>query len=140
MPLPRIRVLIVDDDSVCSEYLRGILECKLNEIAIYDISVRRSAEDVLSEFKEGVRYDIIFTDIEMGSISGDAMAEEIHNKYGSDVRIVAVTSTYDISNSDQYKKVGISACLNKPPNCDLVRVILKDTIAEMEEHVNTVIL
>jgi CheY-like chemotaxis protein len=134
-----MRILIVDDNSICAEILRRTLERELKEMAICDITVCYSAEDVLHEFKKGARYDIIFTDIEMGPISGEKMAEDIRDRYGGDIRIVAVTSTHDTKIPDQYKSAGISNCLNKPADCNLVRIILEDTIAKMDACANSAI-
>jgi CheY-like chemotaxis protein len=134
---PALNILIVDDNAICAHILARIFKLKkLEEIITYEITIRSSSEDALPDL-EKTRYHIIFTDIEMGKISGCSMVETIRDKStdiyieNRDTPIIAVTSRYDASFCAQYKKAGITKCLEKPAKSNAVYDIIKARVEEL---------
>lgn len=135
-PHHSFRVLIVDDNSICSDILARVIRSQhLDDVSDVHITTLRSAESVLQTLNEK-NYDIIFTDIEMGELSGDEMARIIR-KNNYDIPIYAVTARSDNVSRDRYKSAGITDCLAKPVNKANVHTIVEN-ILRKTLNVNTV--
>src|SRR4051812_2571051 len=98
-PLPSLHVLIVDDNFICSNILaRAITSQQLVALHVTTLS---SAEEALRDLS-AARYDIIFTDIEMGGMSGDSMARKIRET-DREIPIHAVTARCDDESLERYR-------------------------------------
>src|SRR4051812_34599542 len=103
---PTLHILIVDDNTICAKLLARLLSriFELEQLKItttFEITTHQSPEDALPDLGKN-KYDIIFTDIEMTSMSGCDMARVIRDKSvdslyrrNLDTTIIAVTSKYD---------------------------------------------
>jgi CheY-like chemotaxis protein len=137
-PSLSFRVLIVDDNLVCSDILaRVIVSQQLCEIATIHVTTLRSAEDALRDL-ETACYDIVFTDIEMGQIWGDEMTRIIRSNHGvpihkanRDVPIVAITARCDPVSRTRYEEAGITKCLEKPAKKESIYAIIEDRINQI---------
>jgi CheY-like chemotaxis protein len=122
MAKPILHILIIDDNAICADIIARIFTTKrLDEIATFHITKLHSAEDALHDL-ENMRYDIIFTDIEMTGMSGDDMVRIIRSNSGDiihsgnrDISIFAITSKFDGKSRIRYSEAGITKCLKKPP-------------------------
>jgi CheY-like chemotaxis protein len=137
-PLPSFRVLIVDDNPVCSDILaRMIVSQQLGEIATLHVTTLRSAEEALRDLGTTC-YDIVFTDVEMGQIWGDEMACTIRSghavpihKANRDVPIVAITARCDPVSRARYEEAGITKCLGKPAKKESIYAIIEDRVNQI---------
>ena len=122
------QILVVDDNEVCAKVLAQLFTTpKLKELATFQVTVLFSAEDALRNL-EIACYDLIFTDIEMTGMSGDAMARMIRESE-QEIRnapIIAVTSKCDDESCIGYKEAGMNYCLAKPPNVESIYNIVRE--------------
>jgi CheY-like chemotaxis protein len=128
---PVLRILIVDDNHICSQLLARIFTTeRLKGITTFQLTILYSAEDALRVLETNC-YDIIFTDIEMTGMSGDEMVRVIRNESGSilkgnrNIPIIAVTSKYDNESCMQYVEAGITECLQKPAKIESIYTIVE---------------
>lgn len=134
-PIPPFRVLIVDDNPVCSDILaRVIVSQQLGEIATLHVTTLCSAEEALRDLGTTC-YDIIFTDVEMGQIWGDEMARTIRSdhtvpihKANRDVPIVAITARCDPVSCARYEEAGINQCIEKPAKKESIYAIIEGIV------------
>lgn len=127
--MPALHVLIVDDDKICSTILERIITRLriIGQETAFDITILQSAEEALCKLKTA-KYDIIFTDIEMGALSGDEMVKTIRNELGYDTPIYAITAKHDIESRKRYTDAGITGCLAKPAAKNNIRNIIEEII------------
>jgi two-component system, NarL family, sensor histidine kinase EvgS len=137
-PLPFFRVLIVDDDPICSKILTRVIESQHpGEIATLRVTILGSAEEALRDL-ETACYDIIFTDIEMGQISGDDMTRTIRagqthliHRSNRDIPIIAVTARVDPDSRARYEDAGITECVAKPVSKEIIKNIIRERIEQI---------
>ena len=129
-----LRILVVDDDPICSKILhRAItLSPQHNKPTIFEINTLSSAEAALDELKKS-KYDIIFTDIEMKGMTGDEMACQISDRT---IPIYAITAKMDAESLMRYKRAGIRQCLEKPAKPSIIHEIIGERIEEIIENGN----
>lgn len=121
-----IHVLIVDDNSVCAGMLARLLQFKLRHLSDFKITTASSAEEALQNL-ENTAYDIIFSDIEMGVMSGTAMAKEIRRR-NIDIPIIAVTSRYDSKSCNEYREAGFTKWLEKPAKFQDIYTVIEEML------------
>ncbi len=85
-----IRIAVVDDEKECLEKISGYLK----NMDGYHIEsfLTSDAERLLEKYKEGIYFDIVFLDIEMGSMSGIEAAKRISANYGN--TLIIFTTAY----------------------------------------------
>jgi len=95
----KIRVAIIDDESVQREYLLSLLR-KWEAVSsdMFIICQFNSAEAFIFEHEEDRRYDILFVDIQMKGMNGIDMAKKIR-EYDDLVYIVFITAYPDYMQS-----------------------------------------
>jgi CheY-like chemotaxis protein len=137
-PLPIFRVLIVDDNPVCSDILaRVIASQQLGEIVTLHVTTLRSAEEALRDLGTTC-YDIVFTDVEMGRIGGDEMTRIIRSDHAIPIHnanrvipIIAVTARVDPVSRVRYRDAGISECVAKPVTRESIHNIIRKRIEQI---------
>lgn len=76
-----IRVAICDDDIIFVHYL----EDRLREVGLSDSEVEfyeyLSGEELISEFKNNIDYDLLILDVQMGGMNGNQTAQKFREKY-----------------------------------------------------------
>lgn len=84
-----MRIAICDDNKDCRELLLDYVNCYFNDKQIcFDVEEFTCGEDLLDS---NLKFDIVFLDIEMGTISGIKAAEEL-NKRNRNTIIFIVTA------------------------------------------------
>lgn len=94
-----IYIAICDDDNaVCSQMERIILDyCSGNFLKI-DLSIFNSGESLLKAFNQGKNFDLIFLDIELGSMNGVEVGRQIRKvlkNYNTEIVYISGKDTYD---------------------------------------------
>jgi two-component system chemotaxis response regulator CheY len=119
----RIRCLIVDDDRVCRELLRDMIEPIANCDFAYDGS--EAVDVVRLAIEDGAPYDLICLDIMMPGMDGhEALSairglESKHGIRGSDgVKIVMTTALRDSQHCIQSFQEGCECYVTKPVDHD----------------------
>ena len=132
-------ILIIDDNCICSAILKGTIK-KLQSLfqdTLFVITTLSSAEEALKNLVTAT-YDLIFTDIEMGEVSGDKMARIIRDMSPDSIYmknrgipIYAVTARHDEESHKQYKKAGITGTLAKPAKKECIYAIIENMISQI---------
>lgn len=86
-----MKICICDDDKAIHEQLNKLLCSYFDNSPCYDLTSFASGEALLNLYRRGVSFDIIFLDIEMGTLSGLETAEEIR-RIDSKAIIIFVSS------------------------------------------------
>ena len=113
MSLPRIRILVVDDDSdTCrsaSEFLK-----ELGMTADITSSGQEAVEKAVAAHLEGRDYDLALLDWKMPDLSGVQAAQAIRLQAGYDLPVIIV-SAYDwISIEKEAMEAGVNGFIQKP--------------------------
>ncbi|MBO5057858.1 MAG: response regulator transcription factor [Lachnospiraceae bacterium] len=82
-----LQIAVCDDDEVMGEYLKQLIERRLEDSGNYKISVFSSGRQLL---KEGTHFDIFFLDIDLKDINGIDMARQLRQE--TEAVIVFVTA------------------------------------------------
>ncbi len=105
-----LRILIVDDDTVCQIVLRTILERLGHQATTADNGL-----EALSIF-EKQHFDLAFIDLYMPGITGDETAKhmkQLSRNRDKNIKII-ITTAHDSYGIDSLQKSWIDGILNKP--------------------------
>jgi signal transduction histidine kinase/ActR/RegA family two-component response regulator len=115
----RERILFVDDEPALVEVGRQMLE-RLG----YEAEVRTQSLEALELFaREGMRFDLVITDMTMPGMTGDRLSQELL-RIRPDIPIILCTGYSERISSEEARKMGICQLLLKP----LVMQELAETI------------
>ncbi len=106
-PLPRRRVLVVDDDPI----VREVIHTYLTDDG-YAVTVAVNGRDGLEKFC-GAEFDIVLTDRSMPEVEGDELAREV-KKRRPEVPVILVTGFGDIMAATGEKPEGVDLVMCKP--------------------------
>jgi len=116
-------VMVVDDEEELAHLFSYFIEGSgFNSISFTDPLL------ALEDFKcNPEKFSLILTDLRMPGMNGVELAKRIR-EYSLDVKIVLITAFYidDVTNSDDFKKAGISNVLSKPVKLAQLRRYIKD--------------
>ncbi|MEN3310683.1 MAG: two-component system, OmpR family, alkaline phosphatase synthesis response regulator PhoP [Actinomycetota bacterium] len=94
-PRPRSKVVVVDDDAVAGDQIRGLLEA-----AGYDVSVIGNGEEAL-EVARTEPPRLVVLDVCLPGISGYEVCRELRNRFGEGLPIIFISA----SRTDSYDRV-----------------------------------
>lgn len=81
-------VAICDDNFVYTDYIEKLIfkaaDCPKEEFIIYKY---KSGEDFINSFSEGINYDLVIMDMQMGRMDGQDTAVEFRKKYRNEVLV-----------------------------------------------------
>ncbi len=86
-----MKICICDDDSFIIQEIRNLLIPFQTEENSFEISAFSCGEDLINYYNRGIRFDILFIDIEMNNING-IETTEIIRKYSQEAIIIFVSS------------------------------------------------
>jgi CheY-like chemotaxis protein len=116
-------VMVVDDEEELAHLFSYFLEeSGFNSVSFTDPLL------ALEDFKRNPeKFSLILTDLRMPGMNGVELAKRIR-EYNADAKIVLITAFYidDVTNSDDFKKAGISNVLSKPVKLAQLRRYIKD--------------
>ena len=115
-----LSILLIDDDRMC----RRILEVFLKQLG-HDSDMAENAEEALEAIARK-RYDVIFLDIGLPSISGIELAKIIRCEYNMDVPLVATTGHVLDADQNRYTCAGIDLVLEKPLSLERIESFLEE--------------
>jgi CheY-like chemotaxis protein len=115
--------MVVDDEEELAHLFSYFLEGSgFNAISFTDPLL------ALEDFKRNPeKFSLILTDLRMPGMNGVELAKRIR-EYNPDAKIVLITAFYidDVTNSDDFKKAGISNVLSKPVKLAQLRRLIRD--------------
>jgi len=120
-----IRIAICDDDLlICSQLKEYLKAVSTNRNIKMSTDIYNSGEEFYSSVEKGLKYDIVFLDIELGDSKGTEIACDIRNTLGN-----PFTKIIFISSSNEYGPEVVDSSpvkyLVKPLNFDMVEEAYK---------------
>ncbi|NLR75699.1 putative bifunctional diguanylate cyclase/phosphodiesterase [Leeia aquatica] len=107
--LPRLRILIVDDDDVDRERLTRLLNRSSRDA---DVTEASSGEEALSRLISGV-FDCVVLDYQLGDINGMELLPSLQGKLGPDFPVIMVTGLGDDNIAAEAMRRGVFDYLTK---------------------------
>lgn len=104
-----IRVLIVEDDPMVGEMIRGMLEESGYIVVGHALDGCQAIELVLAHHP-----DVVLMDLEMPGMNGIESAQQIHHRYPTPVVILTAYENQELV--EQASAAGVGAYLVKPPD------------------------
>jgi len=105
-----IRILVVHEYSVIQKIVNNYILTEYSDAVVKSFS---STLDAIEEVKK-VKYDIIFSAMEMPKMDGIAFSEAILDTFNKDAHFIIMTSNYDDKNIKAYRQLGINNILSIP--------------------------
>jgi CheY-like chemotaxis protein len=118
--LPRLRVLVVDDDPDVLE-AAGLALSHLGE----DVELTPSGADAVARFVAGERFDLVLCDIGMPQLDGWQVAREVHS-LAPGTRLYLVSGWAREIPADEVRRAGAAGLLPKPLSLDALRALLAE--------------
>ena len=111
--LPKLRILLVEDDLTVAEVISGLLGARGHEVV--------HAEHALAALREvsAAAFDVGLLDLDLPGLGGVELAEHLRNQ-GYEMPLVAVTARTDPTVEQQVRKAGFAVFLRKPVTGDLL--------------------
>lgn len=125
--MKRAKVLIVEDELLNLEYLKGLLE----EIGIYHIIHAENGELALELYNDHKNVDLILMDLKLPDISGFEVAKEIR-KLNKNVPIIAQSVLTTLEDKVKASKSGCNDFISKPIDDKKLISIIKSYILNVE--------
>lgn len=120
------KILIVDDELIIRESLKGWLERDG-----YEIMTAASGEESLELLKTN-RFDILLVDIQMDGMSGIDVLEHVKEHY-PDIDVIMITAFGSIPSSVQAMKIGAYDYLLKPFDPEELGVLIEKLISHQNQ-------
>ena len=119
------KVVLVDDSAavlmIADEALEGLVEAGVIEFTTYD-----NPENVLSDVKNGMVFDLLITDINMPQMTGFDLISQIKKIPAVRTKpAIALTTENSPDMKAQGKKVGLVGWLTKPFSDDKLQMSIK---------------
>jgi signal transduction histidine kinase/DNA-binding response OmpR family regulator len=125
----RLRALVVDD----VEVNRSVLMQILGDAGV-EVDSAANGEQALEKIAEQ-RPDIVWMDLRMPVMSGEQAVGRIRERYGRDIRCVAVTASSTGTDTDNYRKRGFDGLIPKPYSMEQVFSLAEELLGvRFERH------
>jgi two-component system, sensor histidine kinase and response regulator len=125
-PHQAIRVLIVEDDFLVSEMVRGLLE----ESGYQVVGEAENGRQAI-ELNQSLQPDVILMDLEMADMGGLEAANHITANQPTPIVVLTAYETPDLI--DEASQAGVGAYLVKPPNGQEIERAITIALARFED-------
>lgn len=119
---PRLSIVALDDDADFREYVRGLLETEGHEVRVV-----ATPEEFFETCRERLP-DIALLDIKMGKHSGEAVLEELRDRWPR-LCVIVVTGYPSMQTMRTTFKQDVFDYLSKPFSLDELRAVLAQAAA-----------
>lgn len=126
----RPQILVVDDEEVARKNLEHIL---LKED--YEVITASDGVEALKRLEE-IEFDVVLTDLRMGTVDGMELLEKIRIKY-ADIKVIMVTGYATLNSAIEAMKKGAFYYLAKPYKLDDVRTVVKQALEKKTQIKST---
>lgn len=107
--LPRVRILVVDDEKAIGESIELAISLTENETVYFSNPVQ-AVEEIRANKDH---YHAIFTDLRMPEMNGEEVISKVR-KIAPDMPIVVITASRGIFTTDDMVKLNIISLIAKP--------------------------
>jgi CheY-like chemotaxis protein len=122
-PLPRQRILFVDDEPLVRQLVHDMLASDQHEVATAD-----GGENALSQFREatagGKPFDVVITDLGMPQIDGRKLAQLLKQE-SAVTPVIMLTGWGSFMRADGDTPLDVECVLSKPPRLSELRSALR---------------
>jgi two-component system, sensor histidine kinase and response regulator len=125
-PHQEIRVLIVEDDYLVSEMIRGLLD----ELGYRVVGEAENGHEAI-ELNQTLQPDVILMDLEMPGMGGLTAANQITVNQPTPIVVLTAYETPDLI--DEASQAGVGAYLVKPPNGQEIERAITIALARFED-------
>jgi len=115
----KMRVLVIDDEEVNTDVLRGYL----SKLGVQNVDAAVSGAEALYAMHISEPYDLVITDLHMPKMDGYELVEKIR-QIDAFVPIVAMTADNQKDVVTRLKDAGVREVLGKPLNRDKLRKVI----------------
>lgn len=126
-----MKIAICDDQINNIEEVKKVWQACVDDNLYYELSEFVCAEDLLETYKNGITYDLLVLDIEMGTISGMEAAKRIRN-VDKNCKIIFITAF------DQYMREAFDVAaihyLDKPIDEKKLSILFHNSVKEYREQ------
>lgn len=133
--LPPARLLVVDDNETNLQVLRGFLEKDGHKV-----TTATNAQDAI-DLCLAVKFDLIFTDIELGQMDGIALTKTLRaqkNNEIAEIPIIAFSGNVSSEDQERFKQAGMNGFIAKPVIPSALRTVMFDTVqAQKNSYLNS---
>ena len=120
-PVPRARVLVIDDEIPIANTMRDLLG------AAHDVTATTSVRDALAAVASGRDFDVIFCDLMMPGMSGIELYEELRERHPSLAnRIVFMTGGAFTKRAAEFLAATENRRVEKPFSLGLIERIVRE--------------
>ena len=116
--IPAQRILVVDDEPMVRDALKMLLT-----FDGHTIDLANDGPSALRKLSKH-RFDVVFTDLKMEGMLGDALARAIKKEYPQQV-VVMVTAYGDVLTSRDKLSIPVDSLISKPFSIRTLRNVLK---------------
>lgn len=107
------QVLIIDDSSTSRMIIQRCVEMSAPEYE--NFAQAENGMEALAMLREGVKYDLILTDINMPKMDGQTFIKLIKNDASTRViPVIVISSIADAAFVEELKRLGVAAVIKKP--------------------------
>lgn len=123
--MSRLRILIVDDETVFTHSLRRLLQ------RTHDVEVANDGQEALAAVQKGARFDVIFSDVTMPEMSGIELFEELQRIAPDQAQHFVFLTGGAFSSGTQHRldALGIRQ-LEKPVDVTALRAMISQVVGE----------
>jgi response regulator RpfG family c-di-GMP phosphodiesterase len=122
----KVRVLVVDDE----EFLRSIVRERL-EIAGYSVEEASNGTDALAMLENGVRYDVLLTDIRMPVMDGITLLG-LWGKRCPGTAGIVMSANAELDTAVHALKMGACDYITKPFNFDVLLITIENALRKKD--------
>ena len=107
------QVLIIDDSSTSRMIIQRCVEVSVPDFGSF--SHAENGMEALAMLREGKRYDLILTDINMPKMDGQTFIKLVKNDASTrDIPVVVISSIADGAFVEDLRKLGVTSVIKKP--------------------------
>ena len=107
------QVLIIDDSSTSRMIIQRCVEMSAPEFGSFALA--ENGMEALAMLREGVRYDLILTDINMPKMDGQTFIKLVKNNAETkSIPVIVISSIADGAFVEDLKRLGVTAVIKKP--------------------------
>jgi CheY-like chemotaxis protein len=120
-----VSILIVDDEADVAELFRQQFRREVRQ-GVYVMHFAQSGEEALTKLDDGIRPELILSDINMPGMDGLGLLREVKGRF-VDLPVIMVTAYGDDERRRMAREYGAAEFVTKPVDFDMLKRQLKRT-------------
>ena len=122
-----VSILIVDDEADVAELFRQQFRREVRQ-GVYVMHFAQSGEEALTKLDDGIRPELILSDINMPGMDGLGLLREVKGRF-ADLPVIMVTAYGDDERRRMAREYGAAEFVTKPVDFDMLKRQLRELAA-----------